>query len=55
MNRNECPECGSYDTERVHVEWWTDLVEEIRVCNDCPAQIKNAYDLFEQQTEVVEE
>ena len=49
MERQQCPECDSYDTERVHVEWFTDMLEEIRICNNCPAQIVNKFDLFEQE------
>lgn len=51
MNRRHCTECGSFDTERVHVEWFTDGVEEIRICHECPAQFTNKYHLFEQTTD----
>jgi len=43
FERNECPECGGWDTERVHVEWMSDRVEETRICNDCPAQYTISY------------
>jgi len=49
LDRRQCPDCDSYDTERVHTEWFMDMVEEIRICNDCPAQIVNKFDLFEQE------
>jgi Zn-dependent oligopeptidase len=39
----ECPECDSHDTERVHVEWWTDEVQVTRICNDCPTQYDVMY------------
>lgn len=36
--RRECPECGAHDTEQVHVEWYEDYVEEVRICNECPVE-----------------
>lgn len=36
--RGECPHCGSFETEQVNVTWFSDHVEEIRICNDCPTQ-----------------
>lgn len=27
------------------------MLEETRICNDCPAQFTNKYDLFEQETD----
>lgn len=41
--RVECPDCGSHDTERVHIEWLTDGVDEVRICNDCPVQYSNKF------------
>ena len=38
FERSECPECGCHDTERVFVDWWTDEVQETRICNECPTQ-----------------
>ena len=56
MNRNRCPNCGSFDTKRVHNEWFTDMVEVTRICNDCPAQFRNCYRMYEQELdEIVEE
>lgn len=48
-HRNECPACGSHDTERVHTEWMVDMIEETRVCNDdeCRAQFTNSWFLFD--------
>ena len=46
LYRTECPNCGSVDTKRVYVEWSTDLVQETRICEDCPAQFTNSYDLY---------
>jgi transcriptional regulator NrdR family protein len=53
MNRRECPDCESYDTERVRTEWMTDMIEEIRICNDCYSQFTNAYSLFDKQLDDV--
>jgi len=53
MERKQCPDCDSFDTERVHTEWFTDMLEETRICNDCPAQFRNKYDLFEQSLDEV--
>jgi len=49
IGRKQCPECGCVKTERVHTDWYSDLVEETRVCSDCPAQFVNKYSLFEQE------
>lgn len=38
MNRKECPSCGDVNSRRVHVDWYRDMVEEIRVCESCPTQ-----------------
>ena len=38
-----CPECGEYETERVHVEWQVDLVVEVRICNNCGAEYENRF------------
>lgn len=53
MEHRRCPDCDSTDTERVHTEWHTDMLEEIRICNDCPTQFTNRYDLFAQDTDEV--
>jgi len=52
-NRKRCPECGAFDTEQVHVEWMADMLEEVRICNDCPAQYTNNFDLFDKRTDEV--
>jgi len=49
----ECPDCGSHETKKVHVEWGEDMIEETRVCKECPAQFTNAYDLFDQRIDEV--
>jgi len=38
LNRKECPECAGWNTERVHVEWWSDSVRETRICDDRPTE-----------------
>lgn len=38
-----CPECDSWDTERVHHEFQSDSVIEIRVCDECPTEFKVTY------------
>ena len=56
MNQySECPNCGAYDSERVHVEWYTDMIEETRICNECPAQFANSYSLFDKELQEVPE
>jgi hypothetical protein len=52
-DRRQCPACEGYDTERVHAEWHTDLVETTRICNDCPTQFTNSFDLFQQSVDDV--
>jgi protein-arginine kinase activator protein McsA len=33
-----CPNCESLTVEVVHTEWYTDAVERVKICEDCPAQ-----------------
>jgi transcriptional regulator NrdR family protein len=33
-----CPECDSYDTEVVDTQFYRDMIERVRICNDCPTQ-----------------
>jgi len=37
-NHKRCPECDSHDTSREWIEWHRDMVEEVRICEDCPTQ-----------------
>jgi len=53
-DHHRCPECKGYETERVHVEWFKDMVEETRICNSCPIQFTNRYSLFEQKNDEVD-
>lgn len=49
MNRKTCPNCDGYDTERVHTDWLTDGVDEVRICHACGAEYVNHYSMFEQE------
>jgi len=42
-----CPACDSSDSEVVHTEWYTDYVERVRVCTDCPTQFVVNYGMPE--------
>jgi transcriptional regulator NrdR family protein len=53
MNGKECPACGAWDTERVHTEWYQDMIEETRICENCPTQYTNSYSLFDQSEDGV--
>jgi len=55
MRRLFCPECESPDTECVHTEWYSDMVEETRICNDCPTQFTNQFGFDHQKTDIVGE
>jgi len=46
-SHTNCPECDSHETEVVHVEWYADYVERVRVCNDCPTQFVVNYGMPE--------
>jgi len=52
QNRNECPECGSYDTKQVHTQGEMDMIEVTRICNDCPMQFTNQYSLFNKKRSI---
>jgi|AKVG01.1.fsa_nt_gi hypothetical protein len=43
IDSNECPECSSVNTKRVHTEWLRDCVEETRVSTKCPTQYTVGY------------
>lgn len=43
-NAAQCPECDTYHTERVHVEWVDgEAVEEVRICRECPVEYTVEY------------
>lgn len=50
-NRKQCTECGAHNTERVHVERHTDLIEEVRICHECPTQYLCIYHLEDKRTQ----
>lgn len=54
-DHKQCPNCDSYETERVHTEWYSDLIEEVRICDDCPAQFTNNYNLFDSEVDEIVE
>ena len=37
-DHKRCPECDALDTEVVFTDWYNDMVERTRVCNECPTQ-----------------
>lgn len=43
-NPDKCPECGSHSTERVHMSIHSVVVEEVRICNECPTQYTVKYE-----------
>jgi protein-arginine kinase activator protein McsA len=44
-----CENCGSSFVDRVHTERYGDMVEEVYVCDECPAEFVTRYDLFEKK------
>jgi len=42
-DHQRCPECDSPDVEVVHTEWYTDYVERVKICNECPTQFTVSY------------
>jgi len=42
-NHKHCPECDSINTEVVHTEWFSDMVERVRICNECPTEWTVSY------------
>ena len=55
IRHHECPDCGSHGTERVHTEWYSDMIKEMRICNECRSQFLNSYNLFDQELQEVPE
>lgn len=47
-----CPECGSLDTQREFVEWYTDGAEVVHTC-PCGTQYVAHYRLFDVETTIV--
>ena len=42
-DHKRCPECDALDTEVVFTDWYNDMVERTRVCNECPTQWTVSY------------
>lgn len=54
MNRyNRCPNCESFDTELVHTEQYSDMIEQVMVCEACRSQYTAKYNLFEREVDEV--
>ena len=52
----ECPECESWETERVHTEFWEDEIQVTRICNACPTQYDVMYgDPYKRGVRVMDE
>lgn len=47
MSRLPCVNCGSTITECVYQHQEQDMVEQVWICEDCPAEFEAHYDLFE--------
>lgn len=51
-----CPECGSWDTEKVHTEDYDGLsIEIIKICNECPTQYTLVYALENEKVDYTKE
>lgn len=44
---NACPECGHTNTDKVHTEQFTDMIEQTFICEDCWIQFTTKYSMFE--------
>jgi transcriptional regulator NrdR family protein len=42
-DHKHCPECESLDTAVQHTEFFSDMVERVRTCEDCPTQWTVSY------------
>jgi len=42
MNHQHCPECDG-NTEVVNTEFHRDIVERVRICQECPTQYTVSY------------
>ena len=38
MSHKLCPECDSWDTKKVFVDWWDNCVKVSRLCNECSTE-----------------
>jgi len=46
-SHRHCPNCDSTATEVVHTEYYSDTIERVRICRDCPVQYTVEYGLPE--------
>jgi transcriptional regulator NrdR family protein len=46
-DRTKCPYCANYDTHQIHKKWFSDAIDEVRVCNNCLTKFVNRFDLSE--------
>jgi protein-arginine kinase activator protein McsA len=44
-----CENCGSRFVERVNTERYDDIVEDVYVCEECPAEFIAQYGMFEKE------
>jgi protein-arginine kinase activator protein McsA len=45
-----CENCGTSFVERIYTERYDDTVEDVYVCEECPAEFVVRYGLFEKKT-----
>ena len=53
-NYKECPDCGTYDTEQVYQEMYSDMVEVVLICDDCALQFTAKFQLFDREVDMRE-
>jgi protein-arginine kinase activator protein McsA len=45
-----CEHCGTEFVDRVHTERYSDdMIEEVYVCQECPAEFVARYDMFHKE------
>lgn len=49
---NKCPNCGNYETDHVHTETYSDMIERVVVCHDCSVQFTAKFSLFDRQIDM---
>lgn len=42
-DHKKCPECEAYGSEVVHTEFYSDHIERIHICLECPTQWTVSY------------
>lgn len=38
MSRTQCPACGSFNSQREHLDFNTDGLVTVRTCEECPTE-----------------